>query len=161
MSSGSKVIKHLENKYGEKFKVEGVDKASALFPSLSGKDQIFAYPVGKPEQIFVAGESQNREGEIYDTYILARWGEELGKTMEQEVKKQIPDVGDFKFYLRIAESKYDESMIDTSIYDYIQNLNKEVEVVLVAAIKTSGQPDMKAYNEGLYNFISKVKKPKH
>lgn len=157
MSSESKVIKHLENKYGEKFKVEDVDKASALFPSLSGKDKIFAYPEGKPEQIFVAGESQNREGKIYDTYILARWGEELGKIMEQEVKKQIPEDSDFKFYLRIADSKYDESMINTSIYDYIKNLNKEVEVVLVAAIKTSGQPDIKTYNEGLYNLYQKLK----
>ncbi|WP_214909822.1 hypothetical protein [Bacillus sp. ISL-55] len=157
MSSESKVIKHLENKYDEKFKVEDVDKASALFPSLSGKDKIFAYPEGKPEQLFVAGESQNKEGEIYDTYILAKWGEELEETMEQEVKKQIPDVSDFKIYLRIADSKYDESMMDTSIYDYLKNINKEVDVVLVAAIKTSGQPDIKPYNEGLYNLYQKLK----
>ncbi|WLR55344.1 hypothetical protein LC048_24295 [Mesobacillus subterraneus] len=77
--------------------------------------------------------------------------------MEQEVKKQIPDVSDFKFYLRIADSKYDESMMDTSIYDYLRNINKEVDVVLVAAIKTSGQPDINTYNEGLYNLYQKLK----
>ncbi|WLR55343.1 hypothetical protein LC048_24290 [Mesobacillus subterraneus] len=81
MSSESKVIKHLENKYGEKFIVEDVDKASALFPSLSGKDKIFAYPEGKPEQIFVAGESRNREGVIYDTYVLAPNGEKSWKRL--------------------------------------------------------------------------------
>jgi hypothetical protein len=157
MSSESKVIEHLEEKYGEKFEVEDVDKASALFPSTSGKDKIFAYPEGNPEQIFVAGESQNSDGEIYDTYVLAKWGEELEKTMEQEVKKQIPDVSDFKFYLRIADSKYDEGMMDTSIYDYLKNINKEAEVVLVAAIKTSGQPDIKTYDEGLFNLYQKLK----
>ena len=73
------------------------------------------------------------------------------------MKKQVPYVSDFKFYLRISDSKYDEGMMDTSIYDYLRNINKEVDVVLVAAIKTSGQPDINTYNEGLYNLYQKLK----
>jgi hypothetical protein len=156
MSSESKVIEHLEEKYGEKFKVEDVDKASALFPSTSGKDKIFAYPEGKPEQIFVAGESQNTEGKIYDTYVLARWGEELEKSFEQKIKEQIPGNSEFKVYIRIADSKYDETMKEMSIYDYFQNVNTDAEVVLNLAVKTQDTPDLDRYKEGLFNLYQQI-----
>ncbi|TCN24102.1 hypothetical protein [Mesobacillus foraminis] len=157
MESESKVLGHLEEKYHQKFEVEEVKEGSDLFPEMYGKDQVFAYPEGKPELIFVAGESKKNDGDYYDTYVLSLWGEELTETYEDQVKKEIAGDSISKFYLRAADNQYDASMMDLSVFDYLKNKNQNVDIVLQMAILTDGEPNLDEYKQGLFHLFQLLK----
>ncbi|MFK9090275.1 hypothetical protein ACJEBI_02100 [Bacillus salipaludis] len=157
MNSEGKILNNIEDKYGEKFVVEGKKEGSVLFPEMYGKDKIFVHPEGKPELIFEAGQSDSQDGKHYDTYIPALWGAELTASLKDKLADQLPKDSLYKVYIDVAGSKYDVSMKEMSAYDYIKNVNKNFMVVLEVAIKTSGEPNLAEYQDGLYQSFEMIK----
>ena len=147
MGSENKVINHLEEKYGEKFVVEGKKEGSLLFTDY-GKDKFFLYPEGKPELIFSAGEVKSKKAQFYDGYINALWGAELTQNLNDELKGVLPEDSEFKIFVTAPVD--DVSMRNTSIYDYIENVSKDVIVHLVIGVKTENEPNISEYSEDLF-----------
>ncbi|QCJ44173.1 hypothetical protein FAY30_20935 [Bacillus sp. S3] len=157
MDSESKMVHYLEDKYGEKFVVEHKKEGSVLFPEMYGKDKIYAYPEGKPELIFEAGESSSKEKQYYDDYIPAIWGGELTKSLQGSLKESLPETSIYKIYVNVAGSKYNLEMKDLPILKYINEENKDIRIVLKVAIKTAGKPNTSDYSDGLYKAFDQLK----
>ena len=157
MNTEGKIVNYLEDKYGEKFEVEHKKEGSVLFPEMYGKDKIFAHPEGKPELIFEAGESSSKEKKYYDDYIPAIWGDELTKSLKNDMHGNLPENSIYKVYVNVAGSKYNLYMKDMSILDYIKSENKNIRVILKVAILTSGKPNIEEYSEGLFKAYETIK----
>ncbi|MFF2448933.1 hypothetical protein ACFVSW_17770 [Neobacillus sp. NPDC058068] len=157
MSSEGKILNYIEDKYGEKFVVEGKKEGSVLFPEMYGKDKIFAYPEGKPELIFEAGESSSKEKKYYDEYIPAIWGDELTRSLKDSLKRSLPQASIYKIYVNVAGSKYNVNMKELSIINYVKEENKDIRIVLKVAIKSQGKPNLEEYSDGLYKAFEEIK----
>lgn len=157
MNSEGKILNYLEDKYGEKFVVEHKKEGSILFPKMYGKDKIFAYPEGRPELIFEAGESSTKEEKYNDEYIPAIWGDELTKSLKDDIQSNLPENSIYKVYVNVAGSKYNLDMKDMSILDYINEKNKNIRVVLKVAILTPGKPNLEEYSEGVFKAFETIK----
>ncbi|WP_152681108.1 hypothetical protein [Neobacillus vireti] len=155
MSSEGNILNYLEGKYGEKFAVEGKQKGSLLFPNMYGRDKLYVYPEGKPEQIFEAGQSQSKEIHYYDGYISAIWGDELTKSLNDQLEKYLPKESIYRVFVNSSED--DARFKDLSLYDYIKNENNKLMVVLEVAIRTDGEPNLDEYSTGLYQAFEVIK----
>lgn len=155
MNSEGKILNYLEDKYGEKFVVEGKKEGSILFPKMYGKDKLFVYPKGKPELIFAAGQSRSDEVNYYDGYISAVWGDELTNSLKEALKGKLPEGSVYRVFVNSSED--DPSMKDMSIYDYLKRENKNLMVVLEVAIKTTKEPNLDEYRDGLYQAFEIIK----
>jgi hypothetical protein len=157
MSSESKVVDHLEKVYAEEFEVESTKEGSDIFPEMYGKDKVIAHPEGKPELVFIAGESRNEAGVFYDTYVLSKWSKELDAKYSDQIKSDFGQEVEYKTLLLAQGDKYDPSMIDIPFSQYVTE-NKEVDVTVKIAIKTDGEPDISKYAEPVYNLLETLKK---
>lgn len=157
MQAESKIAGYLEEKYQQKFTVEGAKEGSELYPEMYGKDQIFAYPEGKPEMVFLAGESKKQDGEYYDRYPLAIWSSQLDAIYRAGVEEGFGKGTEFKTMLYVQGSKYDGDMIDMDFRDYFNNVNNEALVTLNIGVKTAGEPDPEKYAEAIYQLLQQLK----
>ncbi|WP_121610595.1 hypothetical protein [Mesobacillus foraminis] len=157
MQSESKITEYLEKKYQERFAVEGVKEGSSLYPEMYGKDKIFAYPEGKPEMVFLAGESKKQDGEFYDRYPLAIWSSQLDETFRTGVEEGFGKGTEFKTLLYIEGSKYNGGMIHMDFQDYFENVNNEALITLNIGVKTAGEPEIEKYAEAIFKLMQQLK----
>ncbi|EKN71481.1 hypothetical protein BABA_01230 [Neobacillus bataviensis LMG 21833] len=155
MNSEGKIVNYLEDKYGEKFVVEHKKEGSFLFPEMYGKDKLFVHPEKKPELLFEAGQSRSKEIHYYDGYISAIWGDELTKSLKDELEKQLPKGSIYRVFVNSSEDN--ARFKDQSFYDYIKNENNRLMVVLEVAIRTDGEPNVDEYSAGLYQALEVIK----
>ena len=149
-----KAIQYLEDKYDKEFEVMYAKEGSKLFQDLYGGDMITVHPKGEPNEVFTVKEF-NDKGEWIDNYLLAKWGYELQQKLESDIAKELPEGTLFKVNFSI-NSQLDESMMDMSVEDYLSKYN-DARVSLIAGIKTSGEPDIDQYSEGIYNLFQLFK----
>jgi hypothetical protein len=154
-SSEDRILSHLEEAYNEEFEIEHVDEGSWLFPEMYGRDKAIVHPKGNEELVFLSGEYRNNEGEYYDTYVLAKWGEELKASLNPLMEKELPG-SPYKVYIRAEDGAYDPSMLDTPFQEYLE-LNKDISIVLIASIYTTKEPDVERYSRSIYNIYHKLK----
>jgi hypothetical protein len=154
MSTEDKVLTYLEDKYNQKFEIEGVKKGSKFFSQMYGGDKVTVHLKNNPEIVFLVEEDSEENGVYYDNYILAKWAEELKRTLTPDIEKQLPPGSPFKILVYIAPDNYKESMVNMSFAKYLTENKNEVDVVLMAGIKTSGSPDINQYSEGVYNLYN-------
>jgi hypothetical protein len=157
MGSESKVLAELEEKYNQKFTVEGVKEGSKIFAQMYGKDKLTVHPEGNPEMVFLAQEDSEDKDVINDNYILAKWAEELKAKLAGDIEKELPHGTPYKVILRIAPDKYDHTMVKMPFEEYLKGNNKDFSVVLVAGIRAADKPDLSQYNENIYNLFQVMK----
>lgn len=158
MSSESKVVEHLEKKYGEKFEVESTKDGSVIFPEMYGKDKVMVHPEGKPELVFLAGESRNKEGVYYDTYILSRWSNSLDQLYRDKVTQAFNEDVEFKSMLFVEEEKYNSEKKDSSVKEFLQKDDNSALLTLNIAIQSDGEPEVDQYLEPVYELLNELKK---
>lgn len=156
-SSEDRILSHLEATYNEEFEIEHVDEGNWLFPEMYGRDKAIVHPKGNEELVFLSGEYRNNEGEYYDTYVLAKWGEELKASLKPLMEKELPG-SPYKVNVYATNGTYDASMIDKPFQEFIENNRKEVTLVIVAGVYTSGEPDIERYKESFYNIYQEMQK---
>ncbi|WP_226679103.1 hypothetical protein [Mesobacillus jeotgali] len=157
MSSESKVMEHLEEKYGEKFEVESTKEGSVIFPDMYGKDKVIAHQEGKPELVFLAGESRNEDGVYYDTFILSIWSNQLDQLYQDKVKQAFNEDVEFKTMLFVEEEKYAEEKKDSSVTDFLQRDDNGALLTLNIAVKTDGEPEVEKYLEPVYELLNELR----
>ncbi|WP_415813615.1 hypothetical protein [Mesobacillus thioparans] len=157
MSSESKVMEHLEEKYNEKFEVESTKEGSVIFPEMYGKDKVMAHPKGKPEFVFLAGESRNEDGVYYDTYILSVWSNQLDQLYKDKVNQAFNEDVQFKTMLFVEEEKYTAEKKDSSVTDFLQTEDNGALFTLNIAVKTDGEPEVEKYLEPVYQLLNELK----
>lgn len=158
MSSSSagteeKIVSHLEEKYNEEFEVESLKEGSEIFANLYGGDKALVHPKGKPELVFLAGEDRDNKEKIYDTYVLARWSNELDTKFKEKIESEFEEGIDYKFSLFIEDKKYDASMKDLSFSEYSKDVNNEALVTLKIAIPVTEKPDIEKYSTSIFNIF--------
>jgi hypothetical protein len=156
-SSEDKIITHLEKTYDEKFEVEVFNEGSTFFKNMYGADEVIVHPNGKPEHVFLAGEDRDHEGKYFDTYVLSKWAYELTKKLEPEINTLFPEAADYRALIYVEEGKYDPSMMDMSVYDYFEKVNRDAFVVVTMAIKTANPPTVSEYNEAVFQMLQELK----
>lgn len=156
MSSEGKVLAKLEEKYNQKFTVEGVKKGSKIFAQMYGKDRLTVHPEGNNELVFLAQEVKAKEGEFKDNFIQAKWAEELKEQLSSEIEKELPPGTPYKIQLLISSKDIDKSMADMPVQEYLDK-NKDLSVVLLAGIKTDAEPEVEKYKENIYNLYQLMK----
>jgi hypothetical protein len=157
MSSESKVLEKLEEKYDQKFSIEGVKEGSEMFAKMYGKDKLTVHPEGNQETVFLAQEDPDNKDVINDNYVPAKWGEELKAKLSAEIEKELPPGTPYKVLLRIAPDQYDHTMAKMSFDEYLKGSNGDFSVALVAGIQTPGKPEVSQYNESIYNLFQVMK----
>lgn len=157
MSSESNVLAKLEEKYDQKFSVEGVKEGSKMLAQMYGKDKLTVYPEGNQEVVFLAQEDKNDKNVINDNYIPAKWSEELKAKLSSNIEKELPPGTPYKVLLRIAPDQYDHTMAKMSFDEFLKEGNNDFRVTLVAGIHTSGKPDLSKYNQQIYNLFNQMK----
>ncbi|WLR55345.1 hypothetical protein LC048_24300 [Mesobacillus subterraneus] len=157
MSSESKVLAKLEEKYTQKFTVEGVKEGSKIFTQMYGKDKLTVHPEGNPDMVFLAQEDTDDKDVVNDNYVLAKWAEELKAKLADQIEKELPPGTPYKVLIRMAPDKYDASMINMSFDEYVNEGNKDFQVALVAGISTEGEPEIEKYDEQIYELFQLVK----
>ncbi|WP_417898823.1 hypothetical protein ABN702_22585 [Bacillus haimaensis] len=156
-SSEDRILSHLESTYNEEFEIEHVDEGSWLFPEMYGRDKAIVHPKGNEELVFLSGEYRNNEGEYYDGYVLAKWGEELKASLKSLMEKELPG-SPYKVIVYATNESYDASMIAMPFQEFIENNRKEVRLVIVAGVYTDGAPDVESYKESFYNIYQEMQK---
>jgi hypothetical protein len=156
MSTEDKVLTYLEDKYNQKFEIEGVKKGSKFFSQMYGGDKVTVHLKNNPEIVFLVEEDSKKNGVYYDNYVLAKWAEELKENLAPEIEKELPEGSPYKILIYISPEKYDKSMVDLSFDDYLKG-NKDISIVLKTGIKEMGHPDVTEYNQGIYNLYSLLK----
>jgi hypothetical protein len=157
MSSESIVLAKLEEKYNQKFSIEGVKEGSKAFAQMYGKDKLTVHPEGNPEAVFLAQEDKDDKEVVNDNYVLAKWAEELKAKLADQIEKELPPGTPYKVLLRIAPDKYDKSMVNMSFDEYLEKSDQDFSVVLKAGIKTEGKPEVSQFNENIYNLYNLMK----
>jgi hypothetical protein len=156
-SSEDKILSYLEETYKESFEVEVFNEGSTMLKNMYGGDDMIVHPKGKPEHVFLAGEDRDREGNYYDTYVLSKWAYELTKKLEPEINTLFPEAADYRALMYVEEGKYDPSMMDMSVYDYFEKVNRDAFVVVTMAIKTANPPTVSEYNEAVFQMLQELK----
>jgi len=156
MNSENKVIVHLEKKYNQKFSVEGVKKGSKMLAQMYGKDKLTVHPEGNPDLVFLAQEDAKDKDVNNDNYVVAKWAEELKAELEPEIEEKLPKGSPYKVLLQISPRKYDASMASMPFDEYMKD-EKDFRVVIVAAIKTEGEPQVSRYSQNLYDLFGVAK----
>lgn len=154
-STEEKIIKHLEDKYNEKFEVEAVDQGSEAFANMYGKDKFVLHPEGNSDVVFIAEEKSDEEDVYLDNYLAAKWGEELKADLADEIENYIPVDSEYKV-LVYPYSDLNASLKDMSIQDFLAN-DKDVRIALVAGVKVEGEPDVSQYSKGVYQLYELIK----
>ena len=155
MNAENKFLSHLEKKYNEDFEVENVKKGSIIFSELYGKDKALVYPKGNEELVFLAGEYRKTE-EIYDNYVLAKWGEELKAELKEEMEMELPN-SPYKVSIMAADKTYDVTMLDKPFLEYVEENNKNILIMLTVGVYTSKDPEVERYSQGIFNMYQKLK----
>ena len=135
-----KALQYLEDKYAEEFEVMWVND-----------DLVTVHPKGKTDVVFSIQEDGNG---YVDTYLPAKWAQELQEKLKVDIEKELPANSEFKLVL--SRTRFNESMADMSINELIEQ-NKNIGVDLVVGIKTAGEPDINQYSQGLYNLYNLLK----
>lgn len=157
MNTEEKVLNYLEEKYNEKFEIEGVKEGSAFFSQMYGGDKVTVNLKENPEIVFLVEEDSEEKGVYYDNYVLAKWAEELKGKLAQDIEKELPPESPYKILVYIAPEEYDKSMVNISFEKYLNEVNKDVRIVLKSGIKTQGEPDLNEYSQGIYNLYNLIK----
>ncbi len=156
MSSEGKVLAKLEEKYNQKFTVEGVKEGSKIFAQMYGKDRLTVHPEGNKELVFLAQEVKAEQGEFKDNFVQAKWAEELKEKLSAEIEKELPPGTPYKIQLFIPSKGIEKSMAEIPVQDYLDR-NKDLSVVLLAGIKTAAEPEVEKYKENIYNLYQLLK----
>lgn len=139
-SSEEKALRYLEDKYDKEFEVMWV------------KDELVTvHPKGEPDVIFTVHVDDE---EYVETYLPAKWSQELQEKLKADIKKELPPNTEFKLVL--SKTNFNESMADISV-DGLLEQNKDMGVDLVVGIKTPGEPNIKQYSQGIYNLYNLLK----
>ncbi|MBT2678667.1 hypothetical protein J7E38_06600 [Bacillus sp. ISL-35] len=157
MSSESKVMEHLEEKYGEKFEIESIKEGSVIFPEMYGKDKVIAFPDGKSELVFLAGESRSKDDVYYDTYPLSKWSAELDKKYKDKILEQFGKEIEYKTIVSAERDTYDSIKGNISFDEFMQKGIENVDVTIDIAVKTAGEPNVEEYYEPVYNLLNMLK----
>lgn len=155
MNAESKFLSHLEKKYNEDFEVENVKEGSIIFSEMYGKDKALVHPKGNNELVFLAGEYLKTE-EIYDNYVLAKWGEEIKADIKGEMEKELPN-SPYKVSIMAADDTYDASMQDKPFLEYVEENNNNVLIMLTVGVYTTEEPELATFSQGIYNLYQKLK----
>lgn len=158
MSTEDKVLNYLEDKYHQKFEIEGVKKGSLFFSQMYGGDKVTVHSKENPEIVFLVEEDSEENGVYYDNYVLAKWAEELKGKLAADIEKELPPGSPYKILVYVAPDKYDKSMVNMDFEDYLNNVNRDFKIVVKVGIKTAGEPDVNLYNQNIFNLYNLVKK---
>lgn len=150
-STEDKIVKHLEEKYKEEFILESKKEGSEIFANMYGGDKALVHPEGKPELVFLAGEDRDNKDNIYDTYVLARWSNELDQKFKEQIENEFHEDIDYKFSLHIEDKRYNATMKDLPFDEYLKENQNEGLLTLSIAIKVDEQPDVKKYSTAIFN----------
>lgn len=150
-STEEKAIQYLEEKYDKEFEVMYAKEGSKLFEDLYGGDLITVHPKGEPEIVFTIQEDGD---EFIDLYLPAKWANELQQKLEDQISSEFPPGTPFKVILRNTGN--DESLKNKSVEE-ILTTSKNVGVSIIAGIKTSREPDVNQYSQGIYNVFNLLK----
>jgi hypothetical protein len=150
------VLTYLEDKYNQEFEIEKMKEGSVLFPELYGKDVATVHPKGNRDVVFLASEDTTKEGVFWDTYLLAKWGEELEQRLASAIEKELPPGSDYKVIIDAVDLG-DEEAIKKDTVDTFLSQHKEATVDLVVGIKTAGQPDVSQYTTVVTNLYQLLK----
>ncbi len=150
-STEEKAIQYLEDKYDKEFEVMYAKEGSKLFEDLYGGDLITVHPKGEPEIVFTIQEDGD---EFVDLYLPAKWANELQQKLEDQIANEFPPGTLYKVILRNTGN--DESLKNNSVEE-ILTTSKNVGVSIIAGIKTSGEPDVNQYSQGIYNVFNLLK----
>ncbi|MGM0838648.1 MAG: hypothetical protein ACQEV7_21140 [Bacillota bacterium] len=156
-SSEDRILSHLEGSYNEEFEIEHVDEGSWLFPEMYGRDKAIVHPKGNEELVFLSGEYRDSKGEYYDSYVLAKWGEELKASLKPLMEKELPG-SPYKVKLYVKNGIYDASMIGMPFHEFIEKHPKDVRIVLLAGIYTDREPDVERYKASIFNIYQEIQK---
>ena len=156
-SSENGILTYLEETYNDTFEVETIKEGSTIFKNMYGADKVIVHPKGKPEHVFIAGEDRDHEGEYYDNYVLSKWSDELTKRLKPEIINLLPEDAEYRVLLFVEDGKYDSTMKDMSVDDYLANVNNDVSIELKAAVKSAGNPNVTDYNETIFQLLQVVK----
>ncbi|WP_417898824.1 hypothetical protein ABN702_22590 [Bacillus haimaensis] len=154
MNAENKFLSHLEEKYNEDFEVENVKEGSIIFSEMYGKDKALIHPKGNEDLVFLAGEYRKTE-EIYDNYILAKWGEELKAELKEEMERELPN-SPYKVSIMAADDTYDATMLDKPFSEYVKE-NKNIMIMLTVGVYTTKAPDVERYSQGIFKMYQKLK----
>lgn len=155
MNAENKLLSHVESTYDEEFEIENVKKGSIVFPEMYGKDKAIVHPKGNEELVFLAGEYRDNDGEYYETYVLAKWGEELKISLKSIMEQELPG-SPFKVKVYAKNGTYDASMVDTPFQDYIEKNSKNVRIMITVGIYTDKEPDVSKYSQSIYNIYQEI-----
>jgi len=154
-STEEKAIQYLEEKYDKEFEVMFAKEGSKLFQDLYGGDKVVVHPKDDSEAIFLVEEA-NTEGDLMDSYIPAKWGQELQSKLADSIENELPEDSPYKLTFHVNSKEFEPSMASMTVDEYLSQ-NKNVRVVLTAGIKSSGEPDVKAYSQGIFNLYNLLK----
>ncbi|WP_041808389.1 hypothetical protein [Evansella cellulosilytica] len=156
-STEEKMLEYLEETYNEEFEIEFVNKGGGgLFSSSSSSENAVAHLKSNPDIVFTIRENKNKTS-FNDSYLLARWGKELEDKLQLKASEHLPDNSEYRITLRATPDKYDSSMVNKSVDDFILHSDGDVTVTLVVAIKTNEKPSVSEYSEEIYHLYELIK----
>ncbi len=135
-----KALQYLEDKYAEEFEVMWVND-----------DLVTVHPKGKTDVVFSIQEDGNG---YVDTYLPAKWAQELQEKLKVDIEKELPLGAPYKVILRNTGT--DPDLMGKSVEEILQ-FNKNVNVSIIAGIKTNDSPDVSQYSQNLYNLFNLMK----
>jgi hypothetical protein len=156
MNAENKILSYVEKTYNEEFEVEHVEKGSILFSGMYGKDKAIIHPKGNKDLVFLAGEYRNNEGNYYDTYVMAKWGEELKTSLKGTMEQELAG-SPYKVTVLAEKGTYDASMLDMPFRKFVESNPDNVRIIVTTAIYTQGKPDAESYSRGIYNIYQDLK----
>ncbi|WP_066315500.1 hypothetical protein [Bacillus sp. FJAT-29814] len=144
--AAQQLLTYLNDKYNQEFVIERLKEGSAVFSEIYGKDLVTVHPKGNSEMVFLASEDTEKDGAYWDTYLLAKWGEELKTKLADEIEKELPSGSDYKVIIDAIDLG-DEKAIKKYSVDKFLAEHPKATVDLVVGIKMSGTPDVSQYGK--------------
>ncbi|WP_077619649.1 hypothetical protein [Bacillus sinesaloumensis] len=151
-STEEKAVKYLEEKYDTEFEVMHVEEGSKLFEDLYGGDVVTVHPKGEPDVIFTI---KGSEEPYTETYLQAKWSQELQEKLKADIEKELPT--DTPYKVIISNSRMSDSTNKNKTVDEVLNESNTVVVSIMTAIQTDGEPEVSQYSQGIYNLYNMLK----
>lgn len=153
----SKVTKHLEEKYQEKFISINYDRQDTSTEK-DNKHYSIAYPEGKEDLVFevVSNGSVLSTPKYTDTYLLSKLSKDLSTDLNKEVKEEFGENIVSNVSLNCDSFNYEESK-DLSLNEFLDKYRDEIRLTLLVGIESADKPDKAKYNNLIFNIVNKVK----
>ncbi|MDQ0194715.1 hypothetical protein [Paenibacillus wynnii] len=151
-----KMISYVEDKYGQSFEVEQLDKGSTFFAELYGGDKLLVHPKGQVKEPFFVFEHSTKHT-YSDNYVQAS----LSNTFTEIHKLKIEQFDSRKRAVKLAfrgtNTPSGAAFLGTSAEDFNRDLSYDADIYVDVVVKMDSSYGISQDAEFLYQLYNYMK----